>query len=147
MGFIHVLRHIPSMYGLQAIHTGRKQCPGMAIDWFSLGITANRYTSVCMYQPYTTSTLCSMLERRGALVDRKRYLKPASVDSQVSIYVFLCFELTRVDTYTEITYVHACTLYLLDMSSHTQCQNVHPLHVLPFLRQRSMQFPYYLPLG
>ncbi len=60
-----------------------------------------------------------MLEWRGALVDRKRYLKPASADSQgqhSSIYVFLClcvclfvclfvsvFESTRVDIYTEIT--------------------------------------------
>ncbi len=72
-----------------------------------------------------------MLEWRGALVDRKSYLKPASVDSHgqhSSIYVFLClcvclfvvsvFKLTRVDTCTEITctlsmyiymYVHACT--------------------------------------
>ncbi len=56
-----------------------------------------------------------MLEWRGALVDR--ILKSASVDSQgqhfmcFSVSVFVClfvsvFDLTRVDTYTEITYVH-----------------------------------------
>ncbi len=51
------------------------------------------------------------------MVDRKRYLKPASVDSQCQHSSILCvslspclfvsvFELTRVDTYmyTEITY-------------------------------------------
>ncbi len=55
----------------------------------------------------------------GVLVNRKRYLKPASADVQgqhSSIYVFLClyvclfvsvFELTRVDTCTEI--MHMCT--------------------------------------
>ncbi len=52
-----------------------------------------------------------MLERRGALVDRK----PDSQGQHTSFYVFLClcvclfvgvFELTRVDTYAEIAYVH-----------------------------------------
>ncbi len=64
-----------------------------------------------------------MLGWWGALVHHERYLKPASVDSQgqhSSIYVFLClcvcllvsvFELTRVDTYTEITCVCSSTLH------------------------------------